>query len=59
MIRTSLYVIKFSFQFLMLTVGWGTCSDYEVNRLELYNDFDSTFDFWLKTFISCSSYQSH
>ena len=35
-----------------------TCSDYEVNRLELYNDYNSGFDFRLKkTLNTCSSYQ--
>ena len=34
-----------------------TCSYYEVNRLELYNEYNSGFDFRLKkTLNTCSSY---
>ena len=35
-----------------------TCSDYEVDRLELYNDINSSFNFRLKKKLNtCSSYQ--
>ena len=35
-----------------------TCSDYEANRLELYNDYNSVFLISAKkTLNNCSSYQ--